>query len=103
MMALFLTEADVQELFPIELALERVEASFIQQHSGQAVNRSRQRIFLPGTSLHYMAAALPDERLLGMKIYTVARGALRFVVLLFDVASGDLLALMEADYLGRRR
>jgi alanine dehydrogenase len=102
-MALFLTEAEVQELFPMKQALACVEASFIQQHSGQAVNRSRQRIFLPGTSLHYMAAALPDEKLLGMKIYTVARGALRFVVLLFDAESGDLLALMEADHLGRRR
>jgi alanine dehydrogenase len=102
-MALFLTEAEVQELFPMKQALACVEASFIQQHSGQAVNRSRQRIFLPGTSLHYMAAALPDEKLLGMKIYTVARGALRFAVLLFDAESGDLLALMEADHLGRRR
>jgi alanine dehydrogenase len=102
-MALFLTEADVQDLFPIERALERVEASFIQQHSGRAVNRSRQRIFLPGSSLHYMAAALPDEKLLGMKIYTVVRDALRFVVLLFSAESGDLLALIEADHLGRRR
>jgi len=67
------------------------------------VNRSRERIFLPHTSLHYMAAALPDEKLLGMKIYTVVRDALRFVVLLFDAESGDLLALIEADHLGRRR
>jgi ornithine cyclodeaminase/alanine dehydrogenase-like protein (mu-crystallin family) len=103
MMALFLTEADVQDLFPMEQALERVEASFIQQHSGRAVNRSRQRIFLPGSSLHYMAAALPDEKLLGMKIYTVVRDVLRFVVLLFSAESGDLLALIEADHLGRRR
>ena len=66
MMALFLTEADVQELFSVERALERVEASLVQQHSGRAVNRTRQRIFLPGSSLHYMAAALPDEKLLGM-------------------------------------
>jgi ornithine cyclodeaminase/alanine dehydrogenase-like protein (mu-crystallin family) len=50
-----------------------------------------------------MAAALPDEQLLGMKIYTVVRDALRFVVLLFDAESGNLLALLEADHLGRRR
>lgn len=102
-MPLFLTETDVQELFPMERALERVEASFVQQHSGRAVNRPRERIFLPGISLHYMAAALPDEKLLGMKIYTVVRDALRFVVLLFDTESGNLLALLEADHLGRRR
>jgi len=87
----------------MEQALERVEASFIQQHGGRAENRSRERIFLPGVSLHYMAAALPDEKLLGMKIYTVVRDALRFVVLLFDAGSGNLLALIEADHLGRRR
>jgi alanine dehydrogenase len=103
MMALFLTETDVHELFPMDRALECVEASFIQQHSGQAVNRSRQRILLPRTSLHYMAAALPDQKLLGMKVYTVAYDALRFVVLLFSAESGDLLALIEADHLGRRR
>jgi len=102
-MALLLTEADVQELFPMERALDRVEASFIQQNSGRAVNRSRQRIFLPNASLHYMAAALPDEKLLGMKIYTAVRGVLRFVVLLFHAESGELLALIEADHLGRRR
>jgi len=103
MMALFLTEADVQELFSVERALERVEASLVQQHSGRAVNRTRQRIFLPGSSLHYMAAALPDEKLLGMKIYTVVHDTLRFLVLLFNAESGDLVALLEADHLGRRR
>lgn len=87
----------------MERALECVEASFIQQHSRRAVNRARERIFLPGISLHYMAAALPDEKLLGLKIYTVVRDAMRFVLLLFDSESGDLLALVEADHLGRRR
>jgi alanine dehydrogenase len=102
-MALVLTETDVLELFPMDRALECVEASVVQQHRGVAVNRSRQRILLPGGSLHYMAAALPNEQLLGVKIYTVVHDALRFVVLLFSAESGDLLALMEADHLGRRR
>ncbi len=102
-MALFLTENDVQELFPMERALECVEVSLRAQHGGQAINRSRERILLPHTSLHYMAASLPEEKLLGMKIYTVSRDALRFVVLLFDTESGALLALIEADHLGRIR
>ncbi|MGE5325596.1 MAG: ornithine cyclodeaminase family protein, partial [Deltaproteobacteria bacterium] len=102
-MALLLTELQVAELFSMDAALERVEASLRAQHSGQAINRSRERIFLPGLSLHYMAAALPEENVLGMKIYTVARGAFRFLVLLFDATSGDLLAVIEADQLGRIR
>jgi ornithine cyclodeaminase/alanine dehydrogenase-like protein (mu-crystallin family) len=87
----------------MQRALERVEASFRAQHDGKAINRPRQRIFQPGTSLHYMAAALPEEKLLGMKIYTVTAESFRFVVLLFDADSGGLLAFLEADHLGRIR
>ncbi|HEY6290051.1 MAG TPA: ornithine cyclodeaminase family protein [Terriglobia bacterium] len=100
---MFLTEEDVQELFPMEVAIERVQASFLAQHRRSAINRSRQRIFLPAVSLHYMAAGLADEKLVGMKIYTVSRAALRFLVLLYDGVSGELLALLEADHLGRIR
>lgn len=102
-MALFLSEEDVQQLFPMERALECVEASFRAQHSGKVVNRSRERILLPHVSLHYMAAAIPEEKLLGMKIYTITSAAWRFVVLLFHAESGKLLTLLEADYLGRIR
>ena len=102
-MALFLSEADVQALFPMQRGLECVEASFRAQHDGKGINRPRQRIFLPGTSLHYMAAALHDENLVGMKIYTVTSASFHFVVLLFDGVSGELLAFIEADHLGRIR
>lgn len=102
-MALFLSEQDVQELFPMEQAIECVEASFAAQHEGLAINRSRERIYLPHFSLHYMAAALEDENLVGMKIYTVASGGARFLVLLFDAETGDLHAVMEGDHLGRIR
>jgi alanine dehydrogenase len=102
-MALFLSEADVLELFTMKQALEHVEASFVSQHNGTAVNQSRQRLFQPGFSLHYMAAALADERLAGMKIYTITSGKARFLVLLFDTRTGEMLATLEADYLGRIR
>ncbi len=102
-MTLFLTETDVQELLPMERALECVEASFKAQASERAINRSRQRIYLPKVSLHYMAAALIGRKWLGMKIYTAARDEIRFAVLLFDGETGDLLAWMQADHLGRLR
>jgi ornithine cyclodeaminase/alanine dehydrogenase-like protein (mu-crystallin family) len=99
---LLLTEEDVREIFSMEKALERIEASLLEQHRG-AVNRSRERVFRPGVSLHYMAASLPGEKLIGLKIYTVSRAALRFLVLLYDDQTGALLALVEADHLGRVR
>lgn len=102
-MPLRITEEEVQGLFPMELALESVEASLRAQHGGGGVNHPRQRIFIPGTTLHYMAAALPGENLLGLKIYTVTRRGTCFLVLLFEATSGRLLAMIEADHLGRLR
>ncbi len=102
-MALFLSEEDVRELLPMPAAIECVEASFADQHAGAATNHPRQRIFLPGFSLHYMAGAIAGEHWAGMKIYTVASGQARFLVLLFNAQNGDLLALLEADHLGRIR
>lgn len=102
-MALFLTESDVCELLPMQRALECVEASFVAQGSGGSINRSRERILLPHVSLHYMAGALAETQHVGMKIYTVSREDIRFVVLLFDAESGALLSLLQADHLGRIR
>ncbi|MGH9397091.1 MAG: ornithine cyclodeaminase family protein [Terriglobia bacterium] len=100
---LFLTESDVLDLLPMDVAIERVEAAFRAQSGGGAANEPRKRIFLPHVSLHFMAAALPGESMMGIKIYTVSRGAFRFVVLLYEAERGELLAFIEADQLGRIR
>ncbi len=100
---LFLSEADVVDLFPMQLAIERIEASFMAQAQGGAVNHPRRRIFLPNVSLHYMAAALPGDNLLGMKIYAASRQSVTFLCLLYEAETGKLLAEIEADQLGRIR
>ncbi|HEV2299642.1 MAG TPA: ornithine cyclodeaminase family protein, partial [Candidatus Acidoferrales bacterium] len=65
---------------------------------------SRQRLHLPGNSyLHYMAAADGTGGYMGMKIYTSSREGLRFLVPLFQAKTGELLALIEARYLGQMR
>ncbi len=102
-MTLFLTEADVQRLLPMSAALEQIEASFLAQQRTQAVNRPRQRIFLPHASFHYMAAAWSEKEWVGLKAYTVTPAGMQFVVLLFSAADGNLLAVIEADHLGRIR
>jgi len=38
-----------------------------------------------------------------MKQYTYVRGKLRFLVPLYEMATGDLLAMIEADYMGQLR
>jgi alanine dehydrogenase len=103
-MALLLTEADVKALLTMPIALEAVEESFRRLGSGGAIMHPRQRLHIPGKSyLHYMAAADATGGYMGLKIYSSAHEGLRFIVPLFNVQTGDLAALIEADYLGQLR
>jgi alanine dehydrogenase len=103
-MALLLSEADVKSVLTMPLALEAVEDSFKRLADGTALVHSRARLHVPGKSyLHYMAAADAISGYMGLKTYTSAKEGLRFLILLFSADSGDLLAQMEADYVGQMR
>jgi alanine dehydrogenase len=103
-MALLLTESDVRQILTMPLALEAVEDSFRRLANGTAILHPRQRLHITGQSyLHYMAAADATGGYEGMKLYTSSHEGLRFIVPLFSAKSGDLLALIEADYLGQVR
>jgi ornithine cyclodeaminase/alanine dehydrogenase-like protein (mu-crystallin family) len=102
-MTLMLRERHVTELLNIETALAAVEEALRDQAEGEATNRPRYRVAAPTSQLHVMAAG--DKRLgvCGLKTYTVSRKGARFLVLLYDAANGDLLAMIEADRLGQMR
>jgi ornithine cyclodeaminase/alanine dehydrogenase-like protein (mu-crystallin family) len=103
-MAILLTEADVTGLLTMPLAIAAVEDSFRRLADQSAIVHSRQRLHIPGKSyLHYMAAADATGGYMGLKIYSSARQGLRFIVPLFQVTTGDLVAMIEADYLGQMR
>jgi ornithine cyclodeaminase/alanine dehydrogenase-like protein (mu-crystallin family) len=103
-MPLLLTEADVRAILTMPLALETVETSFHRLGDGAALSHSRRRLFIPGkTILNYMAASDSVGGYLGLKIYSIARGKARFVVPLFRAETGEMAALIEADYLGQMR
>lgn len=103
-MTLLLRERDVCALLTMPLALEAVEESFKRQAAGQAILHPRRRIEIRGKAfLHYMAAADTASGYMGLKVYTWVQATLRFLVHLYSVQTGDLLALMEADYLGQVR
>ncbi len=103
-MPLLLTEADVKAILTMPLALEVVETSFRRLAEGKAVLQYRQRLHVPGKGvLNHMAAADLTTGYMGLKIYSISRGGARFLVTLFSAESGDLVALIEADYLGQMR
>jgi alanine dehydrogenase len=103
-MTLLVTEAEVRSILTMPLALEIVEESLRQQGEGKSILHPRRRIKMPDNALlHYMAAADPVRGYIGMKLYTVARGAAHFVVPLFRSTTGQMAALIEADALGQIR
>ncbi len=103
-MALLLTEADVRAILTMPLAMELVEESFRRLADGTAVSHPRRRLRLAEKGLmHYMAASDAQGGYVGLKIYTVSPSGLRFLVPLFSGHSGELLALIEANYLGQMR
>jgi ornithine cyclodeaminase/alanine dehydrogenase-like protein (mu-crystallin family) len=102
-MPLLLTENQITELLDMNTAIAAVEEVLRDQANGQATNRPRYRVALPASQLHVMAAG--DRRLgvTGLKAYTASRKGARFLVLLYDAESGDMLAMIEADRLGQMR
>src|SRR4029077_1146307 len=103
-MTLLLREADVRALLTMPMALEAVEESLRQQGNGELSLHPRRRLKTPDNALlHYMAAGDPVHGFIGMKIYTSAHGAVRFIVPLFRSATGEMAALIEADALGQIR
>jgi alanine dehydrogenase len=106
-MPLYLTEQEVTQLLTMDETLAAVEAVFKSQAIGQATNEPRRRVRAAGSTLHVLSGAVANlagfAGLLGLKAYAVTRSGARFIVTLFDAATGELLALIEADKLGQMR
>jgi alanine dehydrogenase len=103
-MTLHISEAEVRAVLTMPLAVGAVEEISRKQATGEVVVHPRRRFELPGGGFfHYMAAADFSAGFVAMKQYTFVRGKLRFLVPLYEMATGDLLALIEADYMGQLR
>ncbi len=103
-MTLHINEAEVRELLTMPLAIAAVEEVSRKQAEGRVIVHPRRRFELPGHGFfHYMAALDTAAGYVGMKQYTYVKGKLCFLVSLYSTATGELLALIEADYMGQLR
>ena len=100
---MYLTESDVESLLTMEIALDAVEGVFRERGEGRATNRPRYRLPFGGGSLQVMSAAAPGLGVAGLKVYSAMRTGSRFHVHLYDTDTGSLLAIIEANQLGRVR
>ncbi len=103
-MTLHISEAEVRTLLTMPMAVDAVEDISRKQASGEVVVHPRRRFEIPGGNFfHYMAAADYSAGYISMKQYTYVRGKLQFLVPLYEMSTGELVALIEADYMGRLR
>jgi alanine dehydrogenase len=103
-MTLHISEAEVRAVLTMPLAVEAVEEISRKQATGEVVVHPRRRFELPGGGFfHYMAAADFSAGFVAMKQYTYVKGKIRFLVPLYEMATGDLVAMIEADYMGQLR
>jgi alanine dehydrogenase len=103
-MTLHISEAEVRSVLTMPMAIEAVEEISRKQANGEVIVHPRRRFELPaGGFFHYMAAADFKAGYVAMKQYTFVRGKIRFLVPLYEIANGDLISLIEADYMGQLR
>jgi alanine dehydrogenase len=103
-MTLHINEAEVRQLLTMPMAIAAVEEISRKQAEGTVTVHPRRRFELPGHGFfHYMAALDSAAGYVAMKQYTYVKGKLCFLVPLYSTSTGELLALIEADYMGQLR
>lgn len=101
---LIIREGEVDKLVSFDDAIRAVEDGFRLMGMGNAVNLPRRRAIVPGAVLHVLqGAVLGSYEVAGLKAYLSTRSGTRFVVILFSIRTGELLAIIEADRLGQIR
>ncbi len=102
-MVLVLREGDVRNVLTMPDTIAILNQAFGALADGYVVNPPRSRLKLPNGILNILVAAAPTLGVLGFKTYTAFREGVRFVVMLYSAQDGQLLAIIEADWLGRMR
>ena len=104
-MALFLTEREVVELLPMNECIDVLEEAFAHAGAGQVEIKPRSRIRMPNGFFHFMAASDSVHKVFGYKAYPsfAGPGGSKFMIMLYDFESGQLLACIEAGRLGQIR
>ena len=102
-MALFLKDEEVAQCVTMDAMLEAIESMQRQYGDGQAHNMTRRKIIADSGMLSVMGGGLFHQGLLGVKTYTVVKGAYSFQVSLYDANTGELLLYTQANRLGQLR
>lgn len=105
-MALYLNDEAVADLLPMAQAVDCVDAAFQSLARGEAANAVRVRMAVAPAVMNVMWACAPAVGMMGVKSYVTGGGTTQGTTLtltLYSMATGEMLALVEANRLGQIR
>ncbi|MEX2612497.1 MAG: ornithine cyclodeaminase family protein [Gaiellaceae bacterium] len=102
-MPLYLTESEIESLLAPADAVEAIEDCFRRMARGEVEIAPRRRLRLEDGALADMAASDLALGLAGGKLYSAFAEGAAFVVCLFDTTKPEIVAVIEADRLGKLR
>lgn len=102
--ALWIDEAAVAGVLDLRSAIDAVEGGVAAEARGAARNMLKTHVaWGDGATLHAIGAVWPEVGVAGSKTWAHTPGGATPLLLLFDAASGALLAVIEAFALGQLR
>ncbi|MGC8617492.1 MAG: ornithine cyclodeaminase [Thermoplasmata archaeon] len=99
----YITDKEVSEYLDMQTAVELMKEAFEEYFKGNAGSDPRQRTYSSSSVLSTMPAFMNKYHISGLKSYIGTKNGAKFVVLLFDTDSTELLAIVEAEKLGQIR
>ena len=109
---LWISEADVVAMMDIREAIDVLERGLLAEANNEAVNMVKTHVewrvdssdeWGGGSTLHAIGAVFPQAGFAGTKTWTHTPGGATPILILFDVATGALKAIVEAFALGQMR
>ena len=100
---LYITEKEVDETLEMKETVSILREAFQDLGEGHSSVSPRERLHSDGVVLNSMPGIFAKYHLAGMKCYIAGKGGARFVVLVFDTRTSDLIAVIEANRLGQIR
>ena len=103
-MSMLLSDADVRQAVNYTELADGIEAALKVQTEEAAVVPARMNLEHFGTWLRVMPAIVPSANVMGLKVFHgVPGGGARYLVLLYSVTDGSVLAAVDASYLTAAR
>ncbi|MDQ8729156.1 ornithine cyclodeaminase family protein [Bradyrhizobium sp. LHD-71] len=101
---IYLTEADVAALVDLNEAIDALHAALVLEARSETLNIPKSLgLFGAGGSLHSLGSAFPGRGLGGFKTWANTGTAGVAMMVVFDLASARVVAILEAGVLGQLR